>query len=141
MRVYTLTAAAVAGALAIGLAACGGGSSPTQPPPGGGVATVTITANGVSPSTIQITAGQQVKFVNSDGTTREILSTPHLVHDDCPGINVVGSLSPGSDRTTERLNTVRICGYHDHRNPDDQRFRGQINVGTSTGPGPGYITR
>ena len=23
--------------------------------------------------------------------------------------------------------------------PDDDRFRGQINVGTNTGPGPGYI--
>ena len=140
MRLCLPAAASVAvGALAIYVAACGGGgSSPTQP---GGVATVTITANGVSPSTIQITAGQQVKFVNNDGTTREILSTPHLLHDDCPAINAVGSLNPGTERMTDRLNTTRICGFHDHRNPDDNRFRGQINVGTSSGPPPTYSTR
>lgn len=103
--------------------------------------TVTISAAGVTPSTVQISAGQQVRFVNNDTTTREMLSTPHLVHDDCPAINSVGNLAPGESRMTGSLNTVRICGFHDHRNPDDQRFRGQINVGTSSGPGPGYITR
>ena len=140
MRVYTMTAAAAAGLMLVGFAACGGGgSSPTSPSGGGTVATVTITANGVTPTTLQITAGQQVRFVNNDATTREMLSTPHLVHDDCPAINAVGSLAPGADRMTDRLNTVRICGFHDHRNPDDMRFRGQINVGMSTGPGPGYI--
>ena len=143
MRIHTLTGAAAAGSMAlVAFAACGGGgSSPTGPSGGGNVTTVTISATGVSPSTVQISAGQQVRFVNNDTTTREMLSTPHLVHDDCPAINSVGSLAPGDSRTTDRLNTVRICGFHDHRNPDDQRFRGQINVGTSTGPGPGYITR
>ena len=141
MQAHTLAAAAVAGGVVVALAACGGGgSAPTSP--GGGSAnpvTVTITANGIAPQTVEISAGQQVRFINNDDTTREILSTPHLMHTDCPAINAVGSLSPGSNRTTGSLTVVRICGYHDHRNPDDQRFRGQINVGTSTGPGPGYI--
>jgi plastocyanin len=140
MRIHTLAAAAAAGLAAWGFAACGGGgSSPTSPGGSNNVATVTIGANGVSPSTVQISAGQQVRFVNNDGSPHEMLSTPHLQHTDCPGINAVGTLSPGENRMTERLNTVRICGFHDHRNPDDQRFRGQINVGTSAGPAPGYI--
>ena len=140
MKTYAL-AVAVAGGLAVALAACGGGgSAPTSP--GGGSnnpVTVTITANGVTPQTVSISAGQQVRFINNDATTREMLSTPHLLHTDCPAINAVGALAPGTDRTTGSLTDVRICGFHDHRNPDDQRFRGQINVGTSTGPGPGYI--
>jgi plastocyanin len=140
MRLHILTAATAVGLMAFGLAGCGGGgSSPTSPPGGGGVATVTITASGVSPTTLEISAGQQVRFINNDGTPHEMLSTPHLAHTDCPAINVVGVLAPGANKMTDRLNTVRICGYHDHSNPDDQRFRGQINVGTSTGPGPGYI--
>ena len=139
MRLYTLMTIAVAGSLMVGSAGCGGGSTPTSPPGGSNIVTVTITSSGVSPQTVSIFAGQRVRFVNNDGTTREVLSTPHLSHDDCPPINAVGTLSPGSERTTDTLNVVRICGYHDHRNPDDQKFRGQINVGTSTGPGPGYI--
>jgi plastocyanin len=141
MKAYTLTAAAIAGALVVAFTACGGGSSPTSPSGGGGTGTVTvtITANGVEPKTVELSAGRQVQFVNNDGATHEMLSTPHLSHTDCPSINAVGTLAPGASRMTESLNAVRICGYHDHRNPDDDRFRGQINVGTSSGPGPGYI--
>ena len=127
MQAYTVASVAL---LAVAVAACGGGTT---------VPTVTITANGVEPKTIEITAGQQVRFVNNDSTTREMLSTPHLAHTDCPAINAVGVLSPGSNKMTEGMTTVRICGFHDHRNPDDNRFRGQINVGTSQGPPPGYI--
>lgn len=141
MQAYTLTAAAVAGGLVVALTACGGGGSTPTSPPGGSTSpvTVTITANGVAPKTVEISAGEQVRFINNDGASHEMLSTPHLAHTDCPPINTVGTLSPGSNRMTDTLSVVRICGYHDHRNPDDDRFRGQINVGTSTGPGPGYV--
>ena len=141
MQAYTLTAAAVAGGLVVALTACGGGGSTPTSPPGGstGPVTVTITANGVVPKTVEISSGEQVRFINNDGAPHEMLSTPHLAHTDCPPINTVGTLSPGSNGMTDRLSVVRICGYHDHRNPDDDRFRGQINVGTSAGPGPGYI--
>jgi len=60
------------------LSACGGGSSTS--PGGGGVtvvvkdggtggangATVTITANGVSPATVTVAVGQTVTFINND---------------------------------------------------------------------------
>jgi plastocyanin len=135
----------LAAAVAVGLAACGGGgssSTPTAPSPGGGatVPTITITADGVAPKTIDIKVGQQVRFVNSDSRNHEMLSTPHLLHTDCPPINLVGNLTPGANKMTGNLNAVRICGFHDHQNPDDQRFRGQINVDTAEGPAPGYVT-
>jgi len=136
----------VALAMAFTLGACGGGGdgggggSPTAPG-GGGTAqhTITITASGVEPKDITINAGQIVTFVNNDSRAHEMLTTPHLMHTDCPPINSVGNLNPGSSRATGNLNNVRICGFHDHLNPDDNRFRGQINVGTQEGPAPGYI--
>ena len=136
MRACTLTAAVVAGAVVVGVTACGGGYSS---PPAGSTVTVTISANGASPKTIEISAGTRVRFVNTDAATHEILSTPHLAHTDCPSINTVGTLGPGAERTTDPLNNVRRCGYHDHLNPDEDKFRGQINVGTSSGPAPGYV--
>jgi plastocyanin len=140
MHAYTVASTTL---FAVAFAACGGGGSAPTSPSGGGstttVPTVTITANGVEPKTIEVSSGQQVRFINNDGTTREILSTPHEFHNDCPPINAVGVLTPGSNKMTDGLNAVRICGYHDHRNPDDLRFRGQINVGTSQGPAPGYV--
>ena len=143
MQTYTSIAGVIGGALVVAFTGCGGGgSSPMSPPPAGGgttTVTVTITASGVAPKTVELSAGQQVQFVNNDGVPHEMLSTPHLAHTDCPPINAVGTLSPGANRMTGNLTVVRICGYHDHRNPDDDKFRGQINVGTSAGPAPGYI--
>jgi plastocyanin len=142
VHVRQTRAFAVAAALAVTFAACGGGgyNQPTSPSPGGGSvgATITITANGVSPKEVDIVPGQTVRFVNNDNRVREMLSTPHLVHDDCPPTNSVGSLQPGANRNTGTFQTLRICGFHDHQNPDDNRFRGQINVGTREGPAPGY---
>jgi hypothetical protein len=38
--------------------------------------------------------------------------------------------------------SVRGCGFHDHMNPDDNRFRGQVLVGLGAGdpapPDPAY---
>ena len=146
VQVRLTSAFGVAVAMALTVGACGGGGdgggggSPTAPG-GGGTAqlTVTITPSGVDPKDLTISAGQVVVFVNNDSRAHDMLTTPHLMHTDCPAINSVGNLSPGSSRQTGNLNTVRICGYHDHLNPDDTRFRGQINVGTQEGPTPGYI--
>ncbi|MGH9314675.1 MAG: hypothetical protein ACRD09_09335 [Vicinamibacterales bacterium] len=144
VQVRLAYASSVAVAAALTVWACGGGgsSSPTGPSGGSGGTTqptIRITANGVDPKEITIRSGQTVLFVNNDGRTREMLTTPHLFHTDCPAINAVGNLAAGASRMTEALNVVRICGYHDHLNPDDQRFRGQINVDTTEGPAPGYI--
>lgn len=128
--------------IAVACGGGGGGGNPTTPSPGGGGTsqpTITITVNGVEPKVLDIRAGQRVRFVNSDSRAHEMLTTPHLMHTDCPAINAVGTLAAGADRMTDAMDLVRVCGYHDHQNPDDQRFRGQINVDTNQGPPPGYV--
>jgi plastocyanin len=140
--------AAVAAGLALAAAACGGGggyNAPSPSPGGGGTgsgigATVTITDSGASPKTVEIKAGERVRFINNDSRTHEVLTTPHLLHTDCPAVNQVGNLPSGSNKMTGDLTVERICGYHDHLNPDDTRFRGEIHVGKAEGPNPGYVT-
>ena len=126
--------------------ACGGGSSssggnspsPTAPSPTGTVgATVTLTTNGSSTATPRIAGGQRVRFTNNDSRPHQILSTPHGTHTDCPALNEIDMLSPGQSRDSGVLNTQRGCGFHDHLNPDDERFRGQVLVGlTESDPVP-----
>jgi plastocyanin len=123
----------VAAALLMGAAlACGGGSpsaSPTAPSTTPvSTNTITITSGGVTPKDITVAAGSQVTFVNSDTHNHEMASDPHPEHTDCPEINQVGLLSPGQSRQSGNLNTKRICGYHDHQNPDNKAWQGTITI-------------
>ena len=130
--------AACVGALIL-VVACGGGGGgnggPTGPGPGtgGGApgpigATITIANGRVSPASVSITVGQSVNFVNNDGTVRNVSSDPHPIHTDCPAINAVGNLSNGQSRATNALTTARVCGFHNHDFPDDNNFKGTIDV-------------
>ena len=141
--------AAVTVTIALTLPACGGGgySSPSAPSSGstgGGTVgvTVTLTANGVSDASPRITVGQKVRFTNNDSRPHTIYTTPHQVHTDCPALNDVGLLQPGQSRDSGALNERRGCGFHDHNNPDDTKFRGQVLVGIGssdpTPEPPGY---
>jgi plastocyanin len=128
------------------LAACGtsnddGGGNPTGPSGTPNIgATVTITASGVSPQQVRIQSGEVVRFVNSDGVTHVPSSNPHPTHTDCPGINSVGALQPGASANSSPMDTSRSCGFHDHNNPTDARFAGQILIGNAQAePGPGYL--
>jgi len=140
------TGLATAAAAALALAACGGdgnSSTPTAPSTDGGVgATVVITASGVSGSTPRVGLGQRIRFTNNDSRPHQLLSTPHGSHTDCPALNEIDLLSPGQSRDSGVLNVRRGCGFHDHLNPDDQRFRGQVLVGLSENdpvpPDPDY---
>lgn len=132
-----------------GLAACGG-SNPAGPTPasggGGGTgtveATVTLFANSVSESQPRINVGGRVRFTNNDSRVHTILSTPHGTHSDCPALNEVGILQPGQSRESGVLNVRGGCGFHDHNDPDNNGFRGQVLVGVGTGdplpPPPAY---
>lgn len=123
--------------LAAIMAACGGGSSPTAPGGGGGSgsgsgpgpvgATITITASGLNPSSVTISVGQSVMLVNNDSKSHEINSDPHPVHTDCPALNF-GSLSAGQSRTSNALTTARVCGFHDHLDPTNSLWQGQVTV-------------
>jgi plastocyanin len=119
--------------LATGLlvSSCGGGSpaGPSSPPPGGNPSiTITIASSGVSPKPLTVSPGTRVLFINNDVRAREMTSDPHPEHTDCVEINSIGFISPGQTKETGNLNTIRTCGYHDHGNPDDTRFKGQIII-------------
>jgi plastocyanin len=114
------------------MTACGGSSSPTAPggPTSGTVtvgATITITSSGVSPATVSVDAGQSVMLVNNDSKAHEISSNPHPSHTDCPALNF-GSLAVGQSRTSNALTTARTCGYHDHLDPTNAAWQGQVTV-------------
>ncbi len=131
-------------------AACGGGGGGTPSGPSGGTsgggtsgggtggggtggatssATITIGSNGVvSPSTVTITQGGRVTFVNNDSRSHDMSSDPHPSHEDCPPLEQVGFLSPGQSKTSGNLNTVRVCGFHDHNLPTVTGLQGRITI-------------
>ncbi len=120
-------------ASAVTAAACGGGDSPTAPSNGGGnpgavAATITITANGVSPSSVTVAPGSRVTFVNNDNRPHQPADDPHPTHGSCPPIEQTGFIAAGQSGTTGNLNTVGTCAYHDHLNDGDTRLRGTIRV-------------
>ena len=131
--------------LAATTAACGGGGGGTPSGPSGGTsgggtsgggtggatssATITIGSNGVaSPSTVTITQGGRVTFVNNDSRSHDMSSDPHPSHEDCPPLEQVGFLSPGQSKTSGNLNTVRVCGFHDHNLPTVTGLQGRITI-------------
>jgi plastocyanin len=120
---------AAAGAIAL-VAACGGG---TMSPSGGGGTpppntTITITSSGVTPKNLVVSPGTQVTFVNNSLASHDMYSNPHPEHTDCPEINSVGHITPGQSKQTGNLNTVRICGYHDHMLFSDTSLQGTITI-------------
>ena len=137
--------------------ACGGGGggntgggnpggNPGGPSSGGsgGVgATINISANGLDNSTPSIALGERLRITNNGTRTRQMLSTPHGAHTDCPALNAIGALAPGQSGTSDPLTTARGCGFHDHMDPDNNSFRGQVLVGLAPNdprpPDPGYL--
>jgi plastocyanin len=128
--------AAVVGALTL-CVACGGGDgnggpagpgNPGSGSPGPIGATITIANGRVSPATVTISVGQSVTFVNNDGAVRNVSSDPHPVHSDCPAINAVGNISNGQSRSTNALTTARVCGFHNHDDPDNNHMKGSIDI-------------
>lgn len=122
-------------------AACGGGGGGTPSGPSGGgtsgggaggatsSATITIGSNGVAtPNAVTITQGGRVTFVNNDSRSHDMSSDPHPSHEDCPPLNQVGFLSPGQSKTSGNLNTVRVCGFHDHNLPNVTGLQGRITI-------------
>lgn len=131
--------------LAATTAACGGGggtpSGPSGGTSGGGTsgggasggatssATITIGSNGVvSPNAVTITQGGRVTFVNNDSRSHDMSSDPHPSHEDCTPLEQVGFLSPGQSKTSGNLNTVRVCGFHDHNLPTVTGLQGRITI-------------
>jgi plastocyanin len=137
----------VAGVVVASLATACGKSSPTSPSNGGGssgggtggggtggggstqTTTITINASGVvTPNDITVSPGTRVTFVNNHNRNHEMNSDPHPEHTDCPAINDVGFITPGQTKQTGNLNTVRVCGFHDHNDPTNASLTGRIRV-------------
>jgi plastocyanin len=132
----TLFAAAAFALFACSFAACGGNDNPGTGPSGGGgggggtgtvAATITITASGASPQNVTVAPGSRVTFVNNDNRPHEMNSDPHPAHTDCSEINV-GFIQAGQSGTTQNLNTVRTCGFHDHNQPSVTSLQGTIRI-------------
>ena len=121
--------ASVAFGLALLATACsgsnGGGSLPTTP---SGSLTITITPGGASPTSLTVSAGSQITFINNDVVVHEMFSDPHPEHLDCPELNQVGFLSPGQSRQTGNLTSTRTCGFHDHGQPSNPSLQGSILI-------------
>lgn len=144
-----LSVPALVGILAVATACGGGGSGSTPPtapgPTGSGNdtatlgATITIGSN-VSPKDVRIEVGQTVRFVNNDGRAHALRSDPHPSHGSCPPIDGSGTLSPGANVVVGPFNSATACRYHDHNDPANASFQGNIRVGVDSGTdGPGYI--
>jgi plastocyanin len=125
------------------LAACGGGNGGGTNPGGGGTAiivrdggtggpngaTVTMTANGVSPASVTIAVGQTVTFVNNDTRSHEMASNPHPQHGSCPSMEAgLGIIAAGQTKVTHNFANSGTCGYHDHQDDTNTRFQGTIIV-------------
>ncbi len=124
---------------------CGGGRSDTtlSPSPSGSVtvisgttgstgpsgATVTMTSAGVNPSTVTISVGQSVTFVNNDTRSHEIASDPHPIHGSCPSIERgLGTIGANQTKLTQGFAGAGTCTYHDHLDDTNQNFHGSIRI-------------
>ncbi len=110
---------------------------------GGVGATINLSANGVDNTQPSVKLGERLRVTNNDTRAHQFMTTPHNVHTDCPALNAIGSLAPGQSGTSDPLTTARGCGFHDHMNPDDPKFRGQVLVGLGSNdpppPDPTYL--
>jgi hypothetical protein len=77
---------------------------------------------------VRIKSWNHVTIVNNDSRPHQIVSDPVNVHTDCPAINEVGYLPPGSSRDTRTMNITRTCGFHDHLTLLDDSFSARIVV-------------
>jgi plastocyanin len=137
MRSFTGTTwrravAALGLSLSVACGSDGGGGGPTTPSgggPGPSGATITIGSNGVvSPSSVSITVGQSVTFVNNNTRAHELASDPHPAHTNCPSINALGMLGQGQTKLTNSFSAGGTCGFHDHNDPDNANLKGTITI-------------
>jgi plastocyanin len=77
---------------------------------------------------LHVYQGSRLTFVNTDNTPHDVLSDPPHVHTDCPEINAAGYLVPGQSRSTDPLNRILACGFHDHTHEGESAFAGKVTV-------------
>lgn len=90
--------------------------------------TVTITELGASPKAIEVVAGSRITVVNNQTRPHDIRSDPHPVHTDCPELNEIGVLEPGAQGQSGAFLLPRTCGFHDHIEHHDDRWRARVVI-------------
>jgi hypothetical protein len=118
--------------VALSIAACSDSPSPVAPTPAPSQAavqqTITITADGISPSLAFVTPGSPVMIVNGDTRSHQL----HLDVEDqpgCGGFDLAGEIPPGESRLTGVITGEAVgCDGHDHMSHGDKRFTVQLAV-------------
>lgn len=77
---------------------------------------VEMTSDGFSPSTLEISAGTTVEFVNKDAEMHWPASGSHPTHQDCAGFDALKGVESGKSYFYTFM-TSKTCSYHDHINP------------------------
>lgn len=77
---------------------------------------VALTASGFSPSSLTISVGTAVKFLNTDSVPHWPASGVHPTHQVCPGFDALKPLAPGESYSFT-FGTAKTCPAHDHLNP------------------------
>jgi hypothetical protein len=108
---------------------------PTEPDPGPPPAipttdgaTLTITGAGVLPKQVRVYEGSRVTVINEDARNHDIRSDPLHLQTDCPELNAIGTVVSGQSRSSDPLQHLRACGFHDHIDEGDPRFYGTVFV-------------
>lgn len=79
-------------------------------------------------SELRMYQGSRLTFVNQDNVPHDIQSDPPHIHTECPEIGGAGFLVPGQTKSTDPLNRLVSCGFHDHHHEDDPRYSGRVRV-------------
>ncbi len=132
-HVFFVIAVIAAIALASG---CTSYQPPQQQQPTGVAKTVVITAEGFSPATVEINAGDAINFVNKDSATHWPASAQHPTHKIYPetGGCVGSKFDACKPLASEEGFTFTFYqkgewNYHDHLNCcTDSRFFGKVTV-------------
>lgn len=77
------------------------------------IVNITRNASVFTPSSVTITAGDQIKWINSSGDDIQPSSDPHPEHTNYTALNM-GVIANGASSTTAALNNTGTWGYHDH---------------------------
>jgi len=106
----------------LALAACGGSSSSFGP------AMVSLQAAGANPSTVMVTAGTQVQFINADTIDHQVVSS------NCSELDSP-TLAAGATFTATMGTGPKTCAFADGLQPGATAFQGTVIVDQ---PSPGY---
>lgn len=86
---------------------------PSPPPPSNNTITVNISGSGFTPSTVTISSGDTVKWVNNDSKSHWPATDPHPQHTGYSGFDSKPGISSGSSWSF-KFNNKGTWNYHDH---------------------------